>query len=151
LAATGIVMHAMHVPATTPMPVHELAALPTDGEMRGLGQRAMASAAVGARAKAQVNGADPHPPLVSPPITCNTVPVMYDESAFDARNTYAGASSSGCAGRFIGLSLPEVRDLLLVRSASDGLSGVHHGAGRDGVDADALVDHVHRERLRERV
>ena len=27
------------------------------------------------------------PPVVSPPITCSTVPVMYDESAFEARNT----------------------------------------------------------------
>ena len=28
-----------------------------------------------------------HPPVVSRPITCSTVPVMYDESAFDARKT----------------------------------------------------------------
>lgn len=28
-----------------------------------------------------------HPPVVSPPITCSTVPVMYDESAFEARKT----------------------------------------------------------------
>jgi hypothetical protein len=27
------------------------------------------------------------PPVVSPPMTCSTVPVMYDESALDARNT----------------------------------------------------------------
>jgi hypothetical protein len=27
------------------------------------------------------------PPVVSPPITCSTVPVMYEESALDARKT----------------------------------------------------------------
>ena len=72
---------------------------------------------------------DRQPPVVSPPITCSTVPVMYDESAFEARKTYAGASSSGCAARFIGLSAPNLPAFSAVSPLSDGLSGVHTGPG----------------------
>ena len=35
------------------------------------------------------SGSDRQPPMVSPPITGSTVPVMYDESASEARNTAA--------------------------------------------------------------
>ena len=45
----------------------------------------------------------------------------------EVRNTYAGAISSGWAGRFIGVSSPNV--LTSFVSLSDGLSGVHTGPG----------------------
>src|SRR4051794_38975738 len=67
------------------------------------------------------------PAVVSPPSSVSTSPVTYDESAFDAKYTYAGAISSGCAGRFIGWSAPNF--FTLVASASEGLSGVHTGPG----------------------
>jgi hypothetical protein len=47
-----------------------------------------------------------HPAVVSPPISSRIMPVMKLESASLARNTYAGAISSGCAGRPIGESFP---------------------------------------------
>ena len=48
------------------------------------------------------------------------------ESAFDAKNTNAGAISSGCAGLFMGVSAPN-GDLL--GGLSDGFSGVQTGPG----------------------
>src|SRR4051812_36849935 len=69
------------------------------------------------------------PPVVSPPITGSTMPVMYEESASEARNTYAGAISSGCAGRPIGFDLPNSATFSGVMPASEGLSGVHTGPG----------------------
>ena len=44
--------------------------------------------------------------VTSPPRTEMTSPVMNPESAFDARNTYVGASSSGWPGRPIGVCAP---------------------------------------------
>jgi hypothetical protein len=37
--------------------------------------------------EALVEAPSRQPPVVSPPMICSTVPVMYEESAFDARNT----------------------------------------------------------------
>jgi hypothetical protein len=54
---------------------------------------------------------------------------MYEESAFDARNTYAGASSSGCAGRPIGLFAPNFATPSGGKPSSDGFSGVQTGPG----------------------
>ena len=45
----------------------------------------------------------------------------------DARKTYAGASSSGCAGRPIVTSFPNFATSLA--GFADGLSGVHTGPG----------------------
>ncbi len=50
--------------------------------------------------------------------------VMYDAS-WEARKTYAGAISAGCAGRPIGACLPNV----CVSGSVAGISGVHTGPG----------------------
>jgi hypothetical protein len=50
------------------------------------------------------------------------------ESTFEAKKTNAGAISSGCAGRFIGVLRPNSETSFGVR-LSDGFSGVHTGPG----------------------
>ena len=62
---------------------------------------------------------------------------MYDESASDARNTYDGASSSGCAGlpigaQFIGPYLEDLTTIGFARevSAAFGLTAEIAAAGR---------------------
>src|SRR3954454_8237560 len=65
--------------------------------------------------------------VVSPPNRVRTSPVMYDESIFDAKNTYAGATSSGCPGRDIGVSAPCFAAFFAGLSTT--LSGVQIGPG----------------------
>src|SRR5690606_23204656 len=50
-----------------------------------------------------------YPATVDPPRIGRTSPVMKLESADDAKNTNAGAISSGCAGRPIGVFSPKSR------------------------------------------
>ena len=64
---------------------------------------------------------------LGPPITGNTTPLIYDAVTGDARNTYAGEISSGCAGRPMSLSLP--KSATSSAGLSAGLSGVHTGPG----------------------
>ena len=76
---------------------------------------------------------------------------MYEESAFDARNTYAGASSSGCAGRPIGTLLPNSATF---SGEAPGVGGVERRpdrARRHGVHANAALDQILRKRLGERI
>ena len=83
-------------------------------------------------------------PCILPPSNVSTSPVMYDESAFDARKTKAGEISSGCAGRRIGTSDP------CSAASSAGLSatfsGVHTGPG-----AAPGAPHAHRRFFRIRL
>src|SRR5690606_20197305 len=62
-----------------------------------------------------------------PPITGRTMPLTYADITGEARNTNAGDSSSGCAGRPIALSLPNSATSSAGLSA--GLNGVHTGPG----------------------
>ena len=64
---------------------------------------------------------------VTPPITGSTSPVMYEPMTGEARKTYAGATSSGCAGRRNAVFSPNCGIFSAGRSA--GLSGVHVGPG----------------------
>src|SRR5205823_1069617 len=70
-----------------------------------------------------------HPPTVSPPSAGSTTPVMKLESASDAKKTYAGAISSGCAGRSSGVFLPNSATLSGGAASSTALSGVHTRPG----------------------
>src|SRR5947209_4641459 len=63
----------------------------------------------------------------TPPITGRTRPVMYEPVTGDARKTYAGATSSGCAGRRNAVLLPN--SLIFSPGRSAGFSGVHVGPG----------------------
>src|SRR5690606_34422841 len=65
------------------------------------------------------------PAVVSPPSCGRTWPEMYPESALHAKKTWAGAISSGCAGRPIGVSLP--KSFISSSPRSAGFSGVHTG------------------------
>ncbi len=62
-------------------------------------------------------------------MTARISPVMKLESASEARNTYAGASSSGCAGRSSGVFFPNSATLSGEVPSSAGLSGVKAGPG----------------------
>lgn len=68
-----------------------------------------------------------HAARVSPPKSVSTSPVIKLESALLAKNTNAGATSSGCPGRFMGVSAPCLATFSAGLDA--GCSGVHMGPG----------------------
>ncbi len=62
----------------------------------------------------------------TPPVTATVAPAM-QLAWSDASNTYAGASSAGCPGRWNGTCLPNSQARSM--SSVQGMSGVQTGPG----------------------